>query len=79
MIKNNVASDDIKEIEARLNIQLTNEQRANILKQYQRVVMDNADDWNVILEDLIKETLKHYSFKPYCIFLYVHILFYFNY
>ena len=61
MIKNNVAIDDIKEIEARLNIQLTNEQRANILKQYQRVVMDNADDWNVILEDLIKETLKHYD------------------
>ena len=49
----NVTIDDIKAIEQELDVELTNEQRDTILKQYQRVVMDNADNWNVILKDLI--------------------------
>jgi len=49
----NVTIDDIRGIEQELNIELTKEQRDTILKQYQRVVMDNADNWNVILKDLI--------------------------
>lgn len=49
----NVTIDDIKVIEQELNVVLTKEQRDTILKQYQRVVMDNADNWNVILKDLI--------------------------
>jgi len=49
----NVTIDDIKAIEQELDVELTNEQRDMILKQYQRVVMDNADNWNVILKDLI--------------------------
>ena len=49
----NVTLDDIKGIEQELDIVLTKEQRDTILKQYQRVVMDNADNWNVILKDLI--------------------------
>jgi hypothetical protein len=52
-MKNNVTIEDIKGIESRLEVVLTNEQRADILKQYQRVVTDNADDWSVIIEDLI--------------------------
>ena len=49
----NVTIDDIKAIEQELDVELTKEQRDTILKQYQRVVMDNADNWNVILKDLI--------------------------
>ncbi len=49
----NVTVDDIKGIEQELDVELTKEQRDTILKQYQRVVMDNADNWNVIIKDLI--------------------------
>ncbi len=52
----NVTLDDIKVIEQELNVVLTKEQRDNVLKGFQRVVMDRADDWSVILKDLIKET-----------------------
>jgi len=52
----NVTIDDIKGIEQELNIELTKEQRDNVLKGFQRVVMDRADDWSVIIKDLIKET-----------------------
>ncbi len=52
----NVTVDDIKGIEQELGLELTNEQRESILKGFQRVVMDNADNWNVIIKDLIKET-----------------------
>ncbi len=52
----NVSIDDIKGIERELELELTKEQRDTILKRYQRVVMDNADNWNVIIKDLIKET-----------------------
>ena len=49
----NVTIDDIKGIEQELNIELTKEQRDNVLKGFQRVVMDRADDWSVIIKDLI--------------------------
>jgi hypothetical protein len=52
----NVTIDDIKEIEQELNVELTKEQRDSILKGFQRVVMDRADDWADIVKDLIKET-----------------------
>ena len=51
----NVTIDDIKVIEQELNVVLTKEQRDSILKGFQRVVMDRADDWSVIIKDLIKE------------------------
>jgi len=50
----NVTIEDVKVIETRLGIELTNEQRVGILQQYQRVVMDKGESWNVIIEDLIK-------------------------
>ena len=52
----NVSIDDIKGIEQELELELTKEQRDSILKGFQRVVMDRADDWSVIIKDLIKET-----------------------
>lgn len=51
---NNATIDDIKQIETELGIELTNEQRLNVLKQFGRVVMDNAGDWTDIVKDLIK-------------------------
>ena len=54
MIKmNNVSIDDVEEVEKRLNVSLSKEQRQHILEQYNRVVMDKAQSWDVILEDLI--------------------------
>ena len=50
----NVTIDDVKIIETRLGMELTNEQRVGILQQYQRVVMDKGESWNIIIEDLIK-------------------------
>ena len=50
----NVKIEDVKVIETRLGIELTNEQRVGILQQYQRVVMDKGESWNVIIEDLMK-------------------------
>ncbi len=52
----NVTLDDIKRIERELDIVLTKEQRESILKGFQRVVMDRADDWADIVKDLINET-----------------------
>jgi hypothetical protein len=52
----NVTVNDIKGIEQELGLELTNEQRESILKGFQRVVMDRADDWADIVKDLIKET-----------------------
>ncbi len=49
----NVTVDDIRGIEQELNVVLTKEQRDNVLKGFQRVVMDRADDWSVIIKDLI--------------------------
>ncbi len=51
----NVQKDDIKGIEQELNITLTDGQRDTILKRFQRVVMDRADDWADIIKDLINE------------------------
>ncbi len=51
----NVSINDIKDIEQELDIQLTNEQREIVLKGYQKVVMDRAENWSVILQNLINE------------------------
>jgi hypothetical protein len=54
-MKQNVTIQDIKDIEQKLNITLTNDKRDNVLKEYQRVVMDKAEDWGVIIENIINE------------------------
>jgi phenylalanyl-tRNA synthetase beta subunit len=50
---NNVSLNDVEEVEKRLGVSLTREQRQHILEQYNRVVMDKAQSWDVILQDLI--------------------------
>lgn len=50
---NNVTVEDVKAIEIKLGITLSEEQRIVILQEYHRVVMDRADDWSVIIENLI--------------------------
>lgn len=54
LIKDNVSIKDIKEIESLLNITLTNEQRESILSEYNKVVMDKGESWDVIIMELIK-------------------------
>ncbi len=54
-MKQNVTIQDIKDIEQKLNITLTNDKRDNVLKEYQRVVMDKGESWSVIIENIINE------------------------
>lgn len=54
LIKDNVSIKDIKEIESLLNITLTNEQRESLLSEYNKVVMDKGESWDVIIMELIK-------------------------
>ena len=49
----NVSINDIKDIETELGVQLSENQREVVLAEYQRLVMDRADDWSVILKNLI--------------------------
>ncbi len=51
----NVNINDIKKIEQELGIQLTDEQRESVLNGYQRVVMDNAESWYIIIKELIRD------------------------
>lgn len=52
---NNVSLQDVKELESKLNKELTEEQRYSVLSEYNRVVMDKAESWEEILEELIKK------------------------
>lgn len=51
----NVSINDIQKIERELGITLTEEQRVGIWKQYNRIVTDRAEDWEVLLKELISE------------------------
>ena len=50
-MKSNVTIKDIENITVHYGILLSKEQMDNILKEYNRTVTDNADDW----EDIIKQ------------------------
>ena len=50
----NVNIEDIKEIEKKLNITLTKEERNNVLREYNRVCMDKGESWSIIIKELIK-------------------------
>jgi hypothetical protein len=52
-MKSNITIGDIKGIEVQLGIRLSEEQRDVVLREYQRLVLDRAEDWNVIIENLI--------------------------
>lgn len=49
---NNVTIQDIKDIGIQYGILLGDEQLNNILREYNRVVMDKAGDWNDIVKEL---------------------------
>jgi hypothetical protein len=49
----NVSIHDIKEIESKTNIQLTNEQRDKILNEYHTIIGDRAESWDELIELLI--------------------------
>jgi hypothetical protein len=49
----NVSIHDIKDIESKTNIQLTNEQRDKILNEYHTIIGDRAESWDELIELLI--------------------------
>jgi hypothetical protein len=49
----NVNIDDVEQVAKELNLSLSREQKQIVLQKYQRVVMDKAESWNVILKELI--------------------------
>ena len=49
----NVSINDIKDIESKTNIQLTNEQRDKILNEYHTIIGDRAESWDELIEILI--------------------------
>ncbi len=53
--KDNVNIEDIKEIESLLNITLTNEQRESLLMEYNKVVMDKGESWDILIKELINK------------------------
>ena len=55
LIKDNVSIKDIKEIESLLNITLTNEQRESLLSEYNKVVMDKGESWDILIRELINK------------------------
>lgn len=55
-MKSNVTTQDIKDIGIHYGILLSNEQLDKILKEYNRVVTDKAEDWQDIIKELfVKE------------------------
>jgi len=55
----NVTKNDIKEIGIEYGILLSDIQINNILNEYNRVVLDKAEDWEDIVKDLfIKQITK---------------------
>ena len=52
-MKQNVNIEDIKAIETKLGIELTNEQSLKVLSEFNRLVMDSADGWIELIEHLI--------------------------
>jgi hypothetical protein len=53
--KDNVNIEDIEEIESLLNITLTNEQRESLLMEYNKVVMDKGESWDILIRELINK------------------------
>jgi hypothetical protein len=49
----NVTIEDIKNIGIEYGILLSNEQLNSILKEYNRIVTDKAEDWNDIIKHLM--------------------------
>jgi signal recognition particle subunit SEC65 len=50
-----VSNKDIREVETELGITLTNEQRLRVWREYNRIVLDRAEDWNELIKEIIKQ------------------------
>ena len=58
-MKQNVTTQDIKDIGIHYGILLSDEQLNNIQSEYNRTVMDRANDWEDIVKELfVKEIMK---------------------
>jgi hypothetical protein len=53
----NVSINDIKEIGIQNDIQLSEEQIQNVLREYNTIVMDKAEGWDELIKDLIIKQL----------------------
>ena len=49
----NVSINDIKEMAIQHDIVLSDEQIQNVLREYNRIVMDKGDSWDELIKDLI--------------------------
>jgi hypothetical protein len=49
----NVSTDDIKDIAIQHDIVLSDEQIQNVLREYNRIVMDKGESWDELIKDLI--------------------------
>ena len=54
MQKENVTIEDIVKITKQYDILLTKHQLNNILSEYNKVVMDNAEDWEIIIRKIMR-------------------------
>ena len=53
----NVSINDIKEIAIQNDIQLSEEQIQNVLREYNTIVMDKSEGWDELIKDLILKQL----------------------
>jgi len=49
----NVSIMDIKDIGIQNGIELSEEQIQNVLREYNRIVMDKGESWDELIKDLI--------------------------
>ena len=49
----NVSTDDIKDMAIQHDIALSDEQIQNVLREYNRIVMDKGESWDELIKDLI--------------------------
>ena len=54
-MKTDVTIEDVKELVTRCGISLSEEEANNALSEYNRIVMDRADDWEEILKQIVKQ------------------------
>ena len=53
----NVSINDIKEIAIQHDIELSDEQIQNVLRDYNIIVMDKSEGWDELIKDLIIKQL----------------------
>ena len=54
-MKEDVTIEDVKEFATRYGFSLSEEEANIVLSEYNRIVMDRADDWEEILKQIVKQ------------------------